>query len=403
MKSLSTDVLVIGAGPAGSAAARAAAQKGCRVVLVDRHAFPRDKVCGDALIPDALHALETLGLKQRVLAHARLLQSVHIYAPDGESVALRGSMASLPRQQLDALLFDAAREAGASALEPCELRAAIDEDGAIGGAIFAPRSGAEDIRVTAALTILATGAAVGPLRIFGVCERTSPSAIAARVYVQAPSTLAQELDHLCISYDRAILPGYGWVFPLPNGVFNVGVGGFTDGRAIPADLNLRHLIARFGATFPPARALLGHGKPLTDVRGAPLRTALAGARLDKPGLLVVGEAAGLTYSFSGEGIGKSLASGLIAGALAARATADRLSKEDVARLYITRIQSDFAALFNAYKIAQNWLAHPWFVNLLAKRANAGRYARRQLEGLLAETVDPRALFSPYGLIRALVG
>jgi menaquinone-9 beta-reductase len=149
--------------------------------------------------------------------------------------------------------------------------------------------------------------------------------------------------------------------------------------------------------------VLAHGKALTDVRGAPLRTALAGARLDKPGLLVVGEAAGLTYSFSGEGIGKSLASGLIAGEIAARAITDHLPKEVVAELYTTRIRSDFSALFNAYKVAQNWLAHPWFVNLLTMRANAGRYARRQLEGLIAERVDPRALFSPYGLIRALVG
>ena len=80
------DVLVVGAGPAGSAAAMTLAKAGYDVLMVDRCVFPRDKVCGDALIPDAVQALERLGLKQRVLRHSRALDGVRVYAPGGEFI-----------------------------------------------------------------------------------------------------------------------------------------------------------------------------------------------------------------------------------------------------------------------------------------------------------------------------
>ena len=96
-----TDVLVIGAGPAGSAAARRLALGGLRVVLVDRFVFPRDKVCGDAIIPDALEAIGALGLDPAVRPAARFLEGVTVFAPDGTAVAMDGECACLPRAPCD--------------------------------------------------------------------------------------------------------------------------------------------------------------------------------------------------------------------------------------------------------------------------------------------------------------
>jgi flavin-dependent dehydrogenase len=197
-------------------------------------------------------------------------------------------------------------------------------------------------------------------------------------------------------------------------VFNVGVGYFNDLGARPPTTNLRQLLARFVATFPPARELLAAAKPLTDLRGAPLRTALSGARLGRKGLLVAGEAAGLTYPFSGEGIGKSMASGIIAaeviaqafgtaGAGAAPATptaAARPPLDDAAATYAARIRREFAERFRAYASAQRWLAHPAMLHFLVRRANAGRYVRQRLQDLVTEVADPRELFSLTGLVKA---
>src|SRR5262249_15575463 len=137
-----------------------------------------------------------------VLAAARPLHALRVYAPNGISVDLRAKMACLPRSQLDQLMRQAAEEAGATFLAPYALVRAVEEDGVVVGAAFAPVEGGEEITVRARFTLLATGAAAAPLEMFGVCERRQPSAIAARVYFRAPQSFVQEHDHLCISYDR---------------------------------------------------------------------------------------------------------------------------------------------------------------------------------------------------------
>jgi geranylgeranyl reductase family protein len=397
---LSTDVLVIGAGPAGAAAARVLAAAGHDVLLVDRCEFPRDKICGDGLIPDALAALKRLGVATSVLAHSRASSAVRVYAPNGTHVSATIDLGCVPRQRLDALLREAAVSAGARFIAPLALVSALDDGDRVAGAQLRDRRTGATVDVEASCTILATGAAVQPLEAFGVCERRAPSAIAARVYVRVPRELSASIRHFSISYDRRICPGYGWIFPGPDDVFNVGVAYFTDSRRNGTPHNLRDLLARFLATFPPARDLMAVSRQLGDVRGAPLRTALTGSALSRPGLLVVGEAGGLTYSFTGEGIGKAIESGVIAAEILA--SASPCSRRSAARDYAATIRARFSDRFRAYKLAQDWLAHPALHDFLAWRGNAGTYVVEQMRELLLETSDPRSLFSLGGMLKALV-
>ncbi|HNW65172.1 MAG TPA: FAD-dependent monooxygenase, partial [Piscinibacter sp.] len=107
------DVLVVGAGPAGSAAAITLARAGVDVVLVDHHAFPREKVCGDGLIPDAHRALHRLGVLDEVMAQAQPVTHVGLVASRGGRVDLPGTLAVLPRRELDDIVCRAAVRAGA--------------------------------------------------------------------------------------------------------------------------------------------------------------------------------------------------------------------------------------------------------------------------------------------------
>jgi geranylgeranyl reductase family protein len=396
------DVLVVGAGPAGSAAARALAAAGLDVVLADRHAFPRDKACGDALIPDALAALRRLGLYEAVMAQARPLGALDIYAPRGARVRLAGPAACVPRRVLDDALRRGAAAVGARFLGRHLVAAPVEDAGVVRGAVFRDLDAEREVRVAADVTLLATGAAAGPLQTFGMCERAEPSAMAGRVYVQADPSLAQELDALCISYDRAICPGYGWLFPGPGGVVNVGAGFFNEGPP-PTTRNLQHLLDRFVATFPPAARLWAHSRPLGPMKGAPLRTGLRGARLHRPGLLVTGEAAGLTYAFSGEGIGKAMEGALLAADVVLRARAGEISARDFGARYEAELRGAFGERFRAYDLVQRRVAHPRLADLLVRRARPGSYARRELEAVFNETAEPRALFSPWGMLKALVG
>jgi geranylgeranyl reductase family protein len=394
------DALIIGAGPAGSVAAIELARGGARVALVDRHEFPRDKTCGDALIPDALGVLERLALKDTALARARLLGGIQVFSPSGRGVIVRGECACIPRAILDERLRAAAIAAGASFFPHHRLTTPITE-GAVRGAVFETAAGTTH-EIRAETTILATGAAAEVLAAFDVCHRRTPSAIAARAYFAVPPETAREFNHLCISYAREICPGYGWLFPGPDDVFNVGVGFFYDAKVRPRDVNVRRLFERFVSVFGPARRLLQSSHQVTPLRGAPLRTALRGADLARPGLLVCGEAAGLTYSFSGEGIGKAMESGAIAARVVldhARGVRDGSS---IAAAYARRIHDAFGERFETYRAAQAWLARPRLIDLIAWRASRSRFVTSQLEGIFQEIVDPQALFSVSGFARALV-
>ena len=221
--------------------------------------------------------------------------------------------------------------------------------------------------------------------------------------MQADPDAAAELDALCISYDRAVCPGYGWIFPGPGGVVNLGVGFFNDGPR-PATRNLHGLLQRFVATFRPAARLWARSRPLGPMRGGPLRTSLRGARLHRRGLLVTGEAAGLTYAFSGEGIGKAMEGALMAARVIARALVQGdLDPAAMGPAYEAELRGALAARFRAYDLAQRRLAHPRLADLLTARARPGSYAQRELEAVFNETAAPRALFSPWGLLRSLVG
>ena len=211
--------------------------------------------------------------------------------------------------------------------------------------------------------------------------------------------MAARFQSLVIAYDREWCPGYGWIFPSPGNRFNIGVGLFGDDSS---GRQLRDFWEFFQTRFAPAAAIVSASRPIGRFRGAPLRTGLVGAQFGRPGLLVVGEAAAMTYSTTGEGIGKAMESGLISAALALEAIAGRRPIEVLHDELGTECRSRFLSRYKSYAAAQSWVSHPFVLNLLAARANAGRFAREELEALISERGDGRRLFSAWGLARALV-
>lgn len=122
------DVVIIGAGPAGYAAALILTKAGLSVALFDKAVFPRDKTCGDALIPDARHALEKLGLIRRVVELSCPIHGMRLISYDGSDVLVRAHSACLPRLKLDGLLLQSAIEAGARFLPGHDFVGVFDEN-----------------------------------------------------------------------------------------------------------------------------------------------------------------------------------------------------------------------------------------------------------------------------------
>ena len=394
----SCDVLVIGAGPAGTAAACALARAGRHVVIADQRAFPRDKVCGDGLISDSLGALEALGLRERVTREAEPATELRVYAPSGRYVALRGEFACVPRERLDAILLQAAIESGATFVPQAVATAPIVKADRVAGAQF--MSGADARAIGARVTLLATGGNATALAAFGFDVPMKPMGTAGRAYFAAPASVAAQHRHLTIAYHREWCPGYGWIFPSPGNRFNIGVGLFARDRHVTPGLHeFWHF---FLSRFEPAAAIVRASTQLTEFRGAPLRTGLTRAQFGRPGVLVIGEAAAMTYPATGEGIGKAMESGLLVARLADDALAGRLRLETLHVTYGMEFRRQFSSRYHAYHVAQSWASSPFVLNLLAARANAGRFVRRELEALLAEEGDARALFSAKGLLAGLV-
>jgi geranylgeranyl reductase family protein len=390
------DALVIGAGPAGAAAAWALARAGCRVALVDRERFPRDKTCGDGLIPDSLEALDAMGLRAAIAREAVRPRALHVHAPNGTAVVLEGEFLCLPRLRLDALLVGAAVDAGAELMAPLAAQQAIETDGRVGGARFASARGERTI--DARFTFLATGANATVARAFGLAMPPKPNAVAGRAYYRVPSSLAAAHPHLSIVYQRSLCPGYGWIFPGPDRRYNLGVGFFAEGRRTTPSLH--DLWHRFTTRFEPASHIVASSEPLTPFRGAPLRTGLRDATLGRRGLLVLGDAAAMTYPSSGEGIGKAMQSGLLAAALVRGVLAGTRPDDSLHIEYDREFRRRFALRYRAYRTAQAWSSRPWLLNLLAARANRGRFVRQELEALVAERGNAERLFSVPGLVRA---
>jgi flavin-dependent dehydrogenase len=226
--------------------------------------------------------------------------------------------------------------------------------------------------------------------------------VALRGYVRHAG-LAQRLRALEVVWHRRLRPGYGWIFPCRDGVFNVGVGishshrRADDGHGEMADVNLREVFDTFIRVHPAAHELMAGGERMGALKGAPLRYSLEGARYSRDGLLVTGEAAGSTYSFTGEGIGKALETGL----LAAQAIVQGGSDADVRALYEQRLLA-LKPRFDLYERANLVNAHPWLADLVIWRARRSERLLRRMSGVLEETSNPGHLISLRGMARLFV-
>ena len=407
------DAIVVGAGPAGAACAQLLARAGRDVVVVDAHAFPRDKVCGDGLIPDAHRALERLGVFDAVMAEARTATTLACIAPRGGRIEVPGRLAVLPRKRLDEIVCNAAVAAGARMFAPVRFAAPLREgDASIGRVVGATVQHGDRVReIRAPWLVLASGAQPQAAIAAGMCERRTPSGIALRGYVRNPA-LTPRITSLEVVWHKRLSPGYGWIFPCGDDVFNVGVGVAQshregkDGRHKMKDVNLRDVFAAFKDLYAPAKELVDGGTWLADagheLKGAPLRCSLEGARLEAPGILVTGEAAGSTYAFTGEGIGKAMETGIHAAEAILATDAAPTAEADAA------VRADYAARvlalkprFDLYEEANRANEYPWLIDLLVWSARRSPRRVQRMAGVLEETHIPTDAVTVRGVLRRL--
>jgi len=308
------EVLVVGAGPAGSAAAAWAAGAGLDVVLADAAAFPRDKTCGDGLTPRAVSELDALGLRPwletrhlvRGLRARGFGRTLDLPWPDGPFPPIG---AAVDRRTLDHRLVEVAVGRGARLGEGARATAVGVEGGRVDSVTFETAGGPVIVRPEA--VVVADGVRSPTGRLLGRrWSRRLPYGVAGRGYVRsARSTepwIASDLQ--LVGPDRRTLPGYGWVFPLGDGRVNLGVGTLATARR-PAHVNLRDVLRAYTEQRRGDWELDGEAE---DVSSALLPMGGTVSGLSGPNWVLVGDAAGCVNPLNGEGIDYGLETGRLA-------------------------------------------------------------------------------------------
>jgi menaquinone-9 beta-reductase len=348
------DAVVVGAGPAGAATALRLARSGARILLCDRSEFPRDKACGGGLTPRGVGALDDLGVKLDETQAIRVGgiemgfsgKNLNADFPQTSSWPDYGLVGR--RSVMDKAILDAATGAGAE-LRTVRVAGPLFTEGKCTGVRVKSNGSSEDIE--ADWTIAADGATSTTARAAGLSDDVASGQgfwyAAMRSYFGPIEPIMRNDEAQLEFYPLRTaggrwLPAYGWVFPLPDGSANVGVD-LPHAPSMDSALPLREAFDHFLDEMAKTRPGFAGAEMLETPHGALLPEAMKGFHAGVPGLLAVGDAAGMITPYSGEGIAYALEGA----ELVANAIASEASPSEVVRRYAQELEDAYGFHFSA--------------------------------------------------------
>lgn len=392
-----TDILILGAGPGGAFCALTLAHAGIPCTLVDRAVFPRDKVCGDALSGKVVEVLRKVdpALVDKLAHDPGHLGSwgVTFVAPNRKALrvpfrkdidttqAAPGFIAK--RLIFDNLLVEECRKFPSIRLiEGVELkRFHRTAEG------FSAHSADGEHNIEAKLVIAADGAHSRFAKAFGGMS-VEPLHYCAglRAYYKGVKDLDKE-NFIELHFLRDFLPGYFWIFPLPNGYANVGVGMRSDvvGKR---KVNLKKEMLALIQNDPVMKERFADATLEGSISGYGLPLGSRKRRISGDHYMLVGDAASLIDPFTGEGIGNAMYSGYFAAMQAMKCQSKSAWSADVMRAYDTVVYDRLWEELKLGRRMQQLVKYPWLFNLVVNKAHKNRTLRETISCMF-EDLDLR--------------
>jgi geranylgeranyl reductase family protein len=398
------DVIVVGAGPGGSAAAYHLARHGLRVLLLEKTEFPREKVCGDGLTPRAVRQLVRMGIDTSEKAGWLQNKGLRVI---GGGVRLEldwPELASFPnyglvrtRLDFDDMLADRAVEAGALLRTNVNVTGPIlNEDGHAIGVEAKVGPDKEPVTYRAPLVIAADGVSGKFPLAMGLAKRDDrPLGVAVRRYyrsaVKADDNYLESWLELRSAQDPSrLLPGYGWIFGLGDGRVNVGLGILNSSSAF-GKTNYRNMLTDWLGSTPEDWGMRDEANAEGPTLGAALPMGFNRVPHYTRGVMLVGDSGGMVNPMNGEGIAYAMESGELAAEVAVQALARPAGpeRERALRAYPAELSVRFGGYYRLGGVFVKLIGNPQVMRLATKHGMPHPTLMKFVLKLLANLTDPR--------------
>jgi geranylgeranyl reductase family protein len=399
METLKFDVVIAGAGPAGCAAAYMLSGKGLKIALIDKETFPRDKICGDAIGADVskqFHLIsESLTKKLEQFPEKIPSNGVRFFTPQHQKLDIEfakpkdkfGGGFVTKRIDFDNFFFsETAKLTDVNVFQNEKIGSVINEKDKI---ILQSANKCFEARI--ALGADGAHSVLNKKLTQNKVEKDHYCAGVRQYYSNVKGFHPQ--NHIELHFYKDILPGYLWVFPLPNNRANVGLG-MLSSVVSKKQINLKKELIHLLETEPTLKDRFKDAIPETEIQGFGLPLGSKKRSISGDHFLLLGDAAGLIDPFTGEGIANSIRSGRVAAAHVLKAFEQKRFDAEFNRQYDKEIYQKMWNEFRFGRSLQRLFRHPSIINFVVKKANNNKSVQMLISSMLNDMDLKKELVKP---------